>query len=155
MKRWITCLFCIGFFSLAMSQETAVENLQIAMKLNDKGKYESSLRFCNIALEMNPEMSSAWFMRGFNNYHLNNYDDAIIDFTVALKFDPEYAEAWFYRGKCKQANDDLWGALKDLNKARELDSSKSALLLVKSAFASIFSGSDKQKKKAKGPESTE
>lgn len=148
MIRVFTVVVFLGFFSILSGQETAVENLEIAILLNEKGEYERSLLMCNAALELNPEMSSAWFLRGFNNYNLENYKDAIIDFTVSLNFNPEYAEAWFYRGKAKQQQGDLWDALGDLNKARELDSSKSAFLLVRSMFASIFSGSGNKKHKA-------
>lgn len=155
MKRWIACIFCLSIFAMAAGQETAVENLEVAILLNEKGEFEKSLLLCNAALDLNPEMSSAWFLRGFNNYNLENYKDAIVDFTVALNFNPNYAEAWFYRGKAKQQQGNLWDALGDLNKARELDSSKSTFLLVKSVFASIFKGAEKQKKKAKYPESTE
>ncbi len=147
MKRVIEVIIFMGIFGFAHSQESAAENLQIAILLNQKGEFEKSLILCNEALTLNPEMSSAWFLRGFNNYNLENYKDAIVDFTVALNFNPNYAEAWFYRGKAKQQQGDLWDALGDMNKARELDSSKSAFLLVRSVFASIFSGSGKKNQK--------
>jgi tetratricopeptide (TPR) repeat protein len=155
MKKLILVIVLIGLFGFTSGQETAVENLEVAILLNERGEFEKSLLLCNAALDLNPEMSSAWFLRGFNNYNLENYKDAIVDFTVALNFNPNYAEAWFYRGKAKQQQGNLWDALGDLNKARELDSSKSAFLLVKSVFTSIFKGSDKQKKKAEEPESAE
>lgn len=155
MYRIVVVIILMGLCGFASGQETAMGNLEIAILLNEKGEFDKSLILCNQALEQNPEMSAAWFLRGFNNYNLENYKDAIVDFTVALNFEPEYAEAWFYRGKCKQATDDLWGALQDLNKARELDSSKSAFLLVKSVFASVFGGSKKENKKADAPAPSE
>jgi tetratricopeptide (TPR) repeat protein len=145
----------MGLSLAVSSQETAIENLEVAILLNEKGEFEKSLVMCNAALEMSPEMSAAWFLRGFNNYNLDNYKDAIVDFTVALNFNPNYAEAWFYRGKAKQAQGDLWDALGDLNKARELDSSKSAFLLVRSVFTSIFSGSGKKKQKGNDPQQSQ
>ena len=155
MKNIFIWLVFLGLALQAAGQETAVEHLRVAMKLNEKSEFESSLLLCNRALDLNPEMSSAWFLRGFNNYSLANYDDAIVDFTVALNFEPGYAEAWFYRGKSKQENGDLWGALKDLNKARELDPSRSAFLLVRSVFASIFGGSGNGKKQDEAPATSE
>ena len=155
MKKLFIWVILIGLVCRAAGQETAVEHLKVAMKLNEKKEFESSLLFCNRALDLNPEMSSAWFLRGFNNYSLANYEDAIVDFTVALNFEPGYAEAWFYRGKSKQENGDLWSALKDLNKARELDPSRSAFLLVRSVFASIFGGSGKDKKQDEAPATSE
>lgn len=149
MKQGFFVLCLMFGFQLLMAQETAIENLKVAIELNQKNEYESSLLFCNRALELKPEMSDAWFMRGFNNYKLENYKDAIVDFTVAINFQQEYAEAFFYRGKAKQEDGNLMGALKDFNEARNLDSSKSSFLLVKSIFSSIFGGSGKQKKEDK------
>lgn len=155
MKHIFIWLILFGVVFRVAGQETAVENLKIAIKLNEKQQYQSSILFCNKAIELNPELSSAWFLRGFNNYNLSNYQDAIIDFTVSLNFENDYAEAWFYRGKAKQEAGDFWGGLKDLNQARQLDSSKSAFLLVRSVFSSIFGGSGKEKKKAEEPVTAE
>ena len=149
MKQGLFFLCMIIGFQFLMAQETAIENLKVAIELNQKNEYESSLLFCNRALELKPELSDAWFMRGYNNYLLENYKDAIIDFTVAINFHNEYAEAYFYRGKAKQEDGNVMGALKDLNEAHKLDSSKSSFLLVKSIFSSIFGGSGKQKKEEK------
>lgn len=150
MKKLMVVLMLMGLYGFACCQETALENLEVAILLNEKGEFEKSIMFCNVVLGVNPEMSSAWFLRGFNNYSLENFQDAIVDFTVALNFNPGYAEAWFYRGKAKQQQGDLWDALGDLNKARELDSSKSAFLLIRSVFASIFNGSGKKNQKGDG-----
>lgn len=146
MKQLLTFLILLIGFHLVNGQETAIENLKVAINLNEKKEYESSLLFCNRALEKQPEMSNAWFLRGYNNYNLGNYQDAIIDFTVAINFEPEYAEAFFYRGKSKQANGNFMGGLIDLNDARKLDSSKSTLLMVRGIFSSIFGNPDKKKK---------
>jgi tetratricopeptide (TPR) repeat protein len=140
-KGFFLLTLLLGFFA-SKAQETATENLQVAIELTDRNEYESSLLFCNRALEHQPEMSDAWFLRGYNNYNLKNHKDAIVDFTVALSFDANYAEAYFYRGKAKQAEGNLLGALKDLNNARKLDSSKSAFLLVRSVISSIFQSRD-------------
>lgn len=126
-----------------------MENLNVAIEYNSQKDYEASLRFCNAALEQAPELSDIWFLRGVNNYQLENYKDAIIDFTVAINFRPNYAEAWFYRGKCKQATNNLVVALSDYNKAREIDPTQSASMVVKSIFSSIFSKSDKKSKNKK------
>jgi len=146
MKQvFVFLLFFLAFHAVD-AQETALDNLKVAIKLNQEHEYESSLTFCNRALEQQPEMTDAWFMRGYNNYSLENFKDAIIDFTVVIKFNDDYAEAYFYRGKAKQENGNLMGAIIDLNEARKLDSSKSALLLVRSVFSSIFKGTEKNKK---------
>jgi tetratricopeptide (TPR) repeat protein len=134
--------FILFFFTLGLcgvsAQDNAIENLKIAIDLNAKKEYERSIVFCNLALDAYPEMSDAWFLRGFNNYQLSNLADAKVDFSVAINFAPAYAEAYYYRGKVKQAEGNWMGALKDMNQARKLDSSKSSFLLVRSLFSSIF-----------------
>ncbi len=134
--------FILFFFVLGLpgvsAQETALENLKTAIELNAKKEYQRSILFCNLALDVSPGMSDAWFLRGFNNYQLSNLADAKVDFSVAINFAPAYAEAYYYRGKVKQAEGNWMGALKDMNQARKLDSSKSSFLLVRSLFSSIF-----------------
>ncbi len=146
MKQIITLILFLLFIYPVFAQNKAMEYLNTAIEYNQQNEYLSSLQYCNSALDQNPEMSNAWFLRGVNNFKLNNYKDAIVDFSVTLNFQPEYAEAWFYRGKAKQANGNLVEALADYNKARELNPGKSTVLVIKGIISSIFGGSGKNKK---------
>jgi len=149
MKITLTFIAFLLFSINLSAQNTSVENLKIAAELYDKKEYESSLLFCNKALDIDPNLPEAYFFRGLNNHELENYQDAIIDFTVAVKLKPDFLDAYFYRSKSKQANNDFIGAAKDLNKARELSPAQATLFLVKGVFSSLFGGSDNKKNKGK------
>src|SRR5262249_34233823 len=54
-------------------------------------------------------------------YQLSRYDEAITYLDKAIAVKPDYAIAWSSRGAAKKSKGDLPGALKDLDKALELD----------------------------------
>lgn len=146
MKKICTLITFLLFIPQLWAQSTPGECLKIAAELFDKKEYESSLLFCNKALDIDPNLPDAFFFRGLNNHELENYQDAIIDFTVAVKLKPDFLDAYYSRGKSKQANNDFIGAVKDFNKARELSPAETTLLMVKGAMSSLFGGSGKKKK---------
>ncbi len=142
VKRYpfILTLILVMVAVAANGQETATDNLRIAMKLSKKGKPETSILFCTRALEIDNTMSSAYFLRGYNHYQLQNYDEAIRDFSAALHFDPQYLDAYFYRAKCRQATNNFLGAIQDFNRARELNPAQATFFVVKGIFSHIFGG---------------
>jgi tetratricopeptide (TPR) repeat protein len=146
MKKIYTLVAFLFFILQLTAQSTPGECLKIAAEFFDKKEYESSLLFCNKALDLDPNLPNAFFFRGLNNHELENYQDAIIDYTVAVKLKPDFMDAYYYRAKSKQANNDFLGAVKDFNKARELSPAETTLLLVKGAMSSLFGGSGKKKK---------
>jgi len=149
MIRIFTLAIFLVFTQLIFAQQSAGESLKIAAELHEKKEYESSLLFCNKALDFNPNLPDAYFFRGLNNHELEYYDDAIVDYTVAVKLKPDFLDAYYYRAKSKKANKDFLGAAKDYNKARELSPSKASLFVVKSVMSSLFGGSE-NKEKTKG-----
>ena len=150
MNKIFTLIIFLLSLQFAAAQSTVGENLKIAAELLEQKEYESSLLFCNKALDIDPNLPNAYFFRGLNNHALENYQDAFIDFTVAVKLQPDFIDGYYHRAKSKQANNDFFGAAKDFNMARELSPSQATLFLVKGALSSLFGGSDKKKKKGKG-----
>jgi len=148
MKIYFTIIFSILFSLFSPAQDTADENLRIAVEFNRKSEFETSLLFCNKALDINPNLVSAFFLRGINNYNLDNFDDAVVDFTVVIRLKPDYVEAYYQRAKARQAKNDFIGAVQDFNRARELNPGKATLYIVKSFLSSIFTS--KQSKKGGG-----
>ncbi|MFP4469626.1 MAG: tetratricopeptide repeat protein [Bacteroidales bacterium] len=128
----------------ALAQDSASENLRIAIEINKKGEYEASILFCTRALEIDNTMSDAFFLRGFNHYTLENYREAIRDFSATIYLDDTFLDAYLYRAKCKQATNNFIGAVKDFNKARELNSAQATLFMLKGFFSSIFGGKEKK-----------
>ena len=136
MRKFLFLIAWLPFTAIA--QETATENLRVAIELNKKGEYESSILFCTRALEMDDGLTNAFFLRGFNHYKLENYAEAIRDLSATIYLDDAFLDAYFYRAKCKQATNNFIGAVKDFNKARELNPGQATLFVLKGVFSSIF-----------------
>jgi len=68
--------------------------------------------------------ASQYFNRGYSKYKLQNYVDAIKDFTEAIKKDSKNANAYYYRGKCYKARGLNFSASSDFRKAKALDPKK-------------------------------
>lgn len=122
-------------------QDTAFDFLEKAIILQKESDPETALLMCSKAIEMDSTLTPAHFLRGYVNYTLENYRDAISDFSHAIAQKPDYIEAIYYRGRAKQANGNLIGALQDFNKSRELSPSQTTLMVLKGMFGSLFGSS--------------
>ena len=72
-------------------------------------------------LKDNPNLYSAYVMRGGSQLMLNKYDEAIMDCTAAIEIDPSNGKAYYARGYAKfrnNSNDEEYE--KDIRKAAEL-----------------------------------
>jgi len=144
MKIIFFLFLMIFTVEIAIAQDAAIESIRAAIELNKQKDYETSILLCNNAITVNPELTVTYFLRGYNNYLLQNYKEAISDFTKTISKEPDHFEAIYYRAKCRQANGDYLGALSDFNAARELSPSQTTLFMVKGMFSSIFGGTSKK-----------
>ncbi len=145
MKQILFFLFVIAFATnISVAQESAVELIRTAVELNKHDDFATSSLLCDKAIKINPEMTGAYFLRGYNNFLLEKYKEAIQDFTLTLIRDPNYFEAIYYRAKARQAKGDYIGAIQDFNSARGLSSSKTTFFMIKGMFASVFGGTSKE-----------
>jgi tetratricopeptide (TPR) repeat protein len=69
---------------------------------------------------MAPTASEAYYNRGFAKVNLQDFPEAIIDFTTAIDFNPEFAEAFNNRGLSHIMLGDRQNGCADLQKAAEL-----------------------------------
>ncbi|MEX1001293.1 MAG: tetratricopeptide repeat protein [Crocinitomicaceae bacterium] len=79
----------------------AVLNNQAAVFL-DQGKFQSALELCNEALDLNPEMTAAYFNRGIANEMLKNVDAACSDWEQAFILGSEKAEEYLNSPTCNE-----------------------------------------------------
>jgi tetratricopeptide (TPR) repeat protein len=142
----IAFLIAIQLMSFAglHCQDTAAEYLEKAVILQRENDLETSLLMCSKAIEMDTALTNAWFLRGYLNYLLENYQGAISDFTIAINQNPEYFDAIYYRGKARQAKGDYVGAIRDYNQSREMNPVQTTFLVAKSLFTSLFGGASKK-----------
>jgi len=85
-----------------------------------KGDLNGALADCNEAIKLDPNLDTAYELRGNVEDDKGDSDAALVDYTTAIKLNPDYAAAYFNRGVAKHHKGDSTGALADYNKAISL-----------------------------------
>ncbi len=90
------------------------------------GKYSDAIEKINQSLELKSDWEIPYFYRGAANQALENFDDAILDYTKALQYNEKMTDAYYNRAKILLErkdieNPDLKRAVTDLEKALMLD----------------------------------
>ena len=90
------------------------------------GKYSDAILKIDQSLELKNDWEIPYFYRGAANQALENFDEAILDYTKALHFNEKMTDAYYNRAKILLErkdieNPDLNRAITDLEKALELD----------------------------------
>ncbi|MEL7037095.1 MAG: tetratricopeptide repeat protein [Cyanobacteria bacterium J06592_8] len=87
----------------------------------EKGNPKAATRTLSKAINYNPENPKAYHQRGNAYYDLEDYQQAIADYTQAIQLDPNYTNAYFNRGLARYDAQDFQGAIVDYSKVIELD----------------------------------
>lgn len=82
-----------------------------------RGKLDAAIKAATMALQLNPDLVSAYVNRGIAFDKNGNYEAAINDYTYALKLEPHLAQAYFQRGATYYHNAEYADAIADLNMA--------------------------------------
>lgn len=90
------------------------------------GNYTSALENINKSLDLKNDWEIPFFYRGVVNQALENFDDAILDYTKALKINDKMTDAYYNRAKIELSRKDnqnrnMENIISDLGKALELD----------------------------------
>lgn len=91
-----------------------------------RGLYESAITNINKSLELKKDWEIPYFYRGVANQVLENYDEAMLDYTKALQLNDKMTDAYYNRARIILTrkdieNPDISKAVKDLEHALELD----------------------------------
>jgi Flp pilus assembly protein TadD len=70
------------------------ELLERGFELFQRGSYQAALLYFDDALELDPNNSQIWDLRGVSLSHLGLMDEAQESFEVALDIKPDNAQAW-------------------------------------------------------------
>ena len=102
------------------------------------GKYNDAIEKLNQSLELKKDWEIPYFYRGAANQALENYDEAILDYTKALEYNIKMTDAYYNRAKIILSrkdieNPDINRAVEDLKKALELDPNFSEALYAMAA----------------------
>ena len=90
------------------------------------GKFEDAIEKINKSLELKKDWEIPYFYRAVVHQALENFDEAILDYTKALEFNEKMTDAYYNRAKILLSrkdieNPDLNRAVVDLEKALNLD----------------------------------
>lgn len=90
------------------------------------GKYESAIENINKSLDIKNDWEIPYFYRAVAHHALENFNEAMLDYTKALQLNEKMTDAYYNRARIILTrkdieNPDVQSAVKDLEKALELD----------------------------------
>lgn len=92
----------------------------------EAGKYQDAIEKFNHSLSLKSDWEIPYFYRAAAHHALDNFDDAILDYTKALQLNNKMTDAYYNRAKILLSrkdieNPDINRAVSDLEQAIELD----------------------------------
>lgn len=90
------------------------------------GDFQSAIENINKSLELKSDWELPYFYRAVANQAIENFDDAILDYTKAIQINKNMTDAYYNRAKIILTrkdieNPDIARVIADLEKALELD----------------------------------
>jgi len=113
--------------SQSSKDTTALDHYNRGMEYLLESDNNSAMREFNKAIELNPDISSAYLYRGGVFLKTFQLFEAERDFNKAIELDPKNAQAYLFRGTLLMIKD-IDAARRDLKKAVELDPSLAAIV---------------------------
>lgn len=96
------------------TDKTVVMDFALGRQLvEEKGREMEAMEVLSRAIERYKNHALAYERRGYVNFRLGNYNDAMYDFSKSIDINPDQAEAFFGRGKVKMIKQDWKGGLED------------------------------------------
>ncbi len=83
----------------------------------EAGREAEAMKALNRAIEKFERHAKAYERRGFVNYQLRNYEDALYDYSKSININPGAAEPYLGRAFVKMANENYKGAAEDFGLA--------------------------------------
>ena len=83
--------------------------------------YDKAIAHYTTSIELNPELTEAYYNKGNAYYHKSELDKAIQNYTTAIHLNSEYAEAYHNRGVAYSDKGELDKAIQNYDKAIELN----------------------------------
>jgi len=101
-----------------MTEKAAVQAFLKGRELmKEQGHEQDAIGSLNDAITKYERHAAAYERRGYINYRLRNYPDALYDYSKSITFNPAYADAYLGRAVVHIAQDNPAAALLDLEKA--------------------------------------
>jgi tetratricopeptide (TPR) repeat protein len=110
-----------------MNDNTTInDNVSQGLNAFVQGDYEQSIRFFNEALSENPDHRMSLLIRGSAYLKSNRLTEAVTDFDRVIALFPDDVRAYHLLGVAKATRGDDPEALRDFDKAIELDAAYGA-----------------------------
>lgn len=116
MKRTLFAVVFMTSVSMSFAQ-TAKDYVQIGRDFLEKREYVEALVNLNRAIEMDPNQSAAYYLRGNIKDNFEDRHGAMKDYNLAIEKNPKFADAFYARGNIKMALQDYYGAVDDYTAA--------------------------------------
>jgi tetratricopeptide (TPR) repeat protein len=107
----ISALVLISFVSLA--QTTAKDYTQKGRELLEKSEYVEALVNLNRAIELDPNIAAAYYLRGNIKDNFEDRHGAMKDYNLAIEKNSKFVDALYARGNVKMKLQDYYGAIDD------------------------------------------
>jgi tetratricopeptide (TPR) repeat protein len=115
----ISILLLTLIFNNCTTKELAKNNF--ALEAYNEGRYLTAITYANEVLDKEPSNYQAMMIKGKANLKLNNYTEAITDFTEVINNAEEF-EPYYYRSRAYLELNQISDADSDLEKAIKYDS---------------------------------
>jgi tetratricopeptide (TPR) repeat protein len=120
MKNILMAIAVILLPALAQAQ-TAKDYTQRGRELLEKREYVEALVNLNKAIELDPNQSAAYYLRGNIKDNFEDRHGAMKDYNLAIEKNPKFTEALYARGNVKMKLQDYYGAVDDYSVAITLN----------------------------------
>jgi tetratricopeptide (TPR) repeat protein len=85
------------------------------------GRNQEAIRIFRETADVHPELALPWFYKGFNEFHLSQFDDALGSFERAAELNPSDAETWYRQAMIYYTRSDFDTVSRLLEKSYALD----------------------------------
>ena len=139
MRLFITSILVCSLLQVT-GQVKAGEYLNLAVKYTESGRYAEAIKVCDKLIALDDKNPDFYYLRGVNRYLMQDYENSIVDFDITIELDPNYTDAYLKRAKAKKETNDLMGAFRDYNRAKNENVSQTLSSLAGDLIKSVFSG---------------
>ncbi|MBN2536157.1 MAG: tetratricopeptide repeat protein [Spirochaetales bacterium] len=109
--------FGIDYWFISGPVNAGISHFNKALELQQQNRLDKAIEEYTKAIEINPELSEAYYNRAHIHFEQNKYDRAINDITEYINRNPEDADGYFQRGILYKNTGSHEKAVADLEKA--------------------------------------